>query len=184
MTSIIMNKMNKGEVALKRILSIIISVMLLAMLSVGVAWAKPGGGGGKGGSNGSSSGTQASTHISKNTSNGTEAKVTKNSGQLSSGKNTAVRDFKQKLNTYNSTTTSSSKTGSAFTDIKEHWAKSNIEKMSAIGLFKGYEDGTFQPDETVTQAEAVSLIMRIASDAQTTDTTTTTTTTDTTTSTT
>lgn len=42
--------------------------------------------------------------------------------------------------------------GSAFTDTKELWAESIIKKLSAVGIFSGYEDGTFKPDKTVTGA--------------------------------
>jgi flagellar biosynthesis GTPase FlhF len=53
----------------------------------------------------------------------------------------------------------------AFVDTQQHWADQCINEMTAIGLLKGYPDGTFKPDQKLNQAEALSLIMRIAEDA-------------------
>jgi hypothetical protein len=35
-----------------------------------------------------------------------------------------------------------------------------VEMLSALGIFTGYEDGTFQPDKTITRAEAAAVITR------------------------
>ncbi|MFC5530961.1 S-layer homology domain-containing protein [Cohnella yongneupensis] len=46
-----------------------------------------------------------------------------------------------------------------FSDIAGHWAEANIKQAVKDGIVKGYPDGTFQPDATVTRAEfAVMLI--------------------------
>ena len=42
-----------------------------------------------------------------------------------------------------------------FPDIASHWAKSYIEEMTDAGMFKGYEDGTFKPENKLTTAEAL-----------------------------
>jgi len=52
-----------------------------------------------------------------------------------------------------------------FSDIYQHWAAQCIDEMAAIGLLKGYPDGTFKPDQKLTQAEALSLVMRVIADA-------------------
>lgn len=52
-----------------------------------------------------------------------------------------------------------------FSDTYRHWANQCIEEMAAIGLLKGYPDGSFKPDQKLSQAEALSLVMRIAADA-------------------
>ena len=39
-----------------------------------------------------------------------------------------------------------------FPDIASHWAKSYIEEMTDAGMFKGYEDGTFKPENKLTTA--------------------------------
>mgnify|MGYP000954046783 CR=1 FL=1 len=49
-----------------------------------------------------------------------------------------------------------------FSDTEQHWAHQCIEEMSACGLLKGYPDGSFKPDQPLTQAEALSLAMRVA----------------------
>lgn len=48
-----------------------------------------------------------------------------------------------------------------FSDTNNHWAVVSIREMTAIGLFSGYPDGSFKPDQELTQAEALSLIMRL-----------------------
>ena len=50
---------------------------------------------------------------------------------------------------------------SSFTDIKGHWAEKEIEKAAALGWVRGYEDGSFHQDQTVTRAEAVSVFNRV-----------------------
>lgn len=84
-------------------------------------------------------------------------------------KGNVLKEYKQKLENYKKLIDHAIEAGEKFSDIEEHWASSSIEKMSAIGLFKGYEDGTFRPDNSITQAEAVALIVRIASKNETGD---------------
>ncbi|MBQ8540585.1 MAG: S-layer homology domain-containing protein [Clostridia bacterium] len=47
-----------------------------------------------------------------------------------------------------------------FTDIKGHWAEDIINQAAEEGVVNGREDGTFGPDEPITRAEAVAMIMR------------------------
>ena len=47
-----------------------------------------------------------------------------------------------------------------FPDIQNHWAKSYIEAMTTAGMFKGYEDGNFKPENQLTTAEALALCAR------------------------
>jgi hypothetical protein len=51
-----------------------------------------------------------------------------------------------------------------FSDVDQHWATQSIKEMAAIGLFKGYPDGTFKPNQQLTQVEAMALVMRIYED--------------------
>jgi len=46
------------------------------------------------------------------------------------------------------------------TDIAEHKLGSEIAKAVALGIVFGYPDGTFRPEENVTRAEFVSMIVR------------------------
>lgn len=51
--------------------------------------------------------------------------------------------------------------GTGFPDVSSnHWAAKHISKMSALKVIKGYEDGTFRPDQTVSQVEAVVMATR------------------------
>ena len=52
----------------------------------------------------------------------------------------------------------------AFDDMNEErlsWAKTAVEEMAESGLIKGYEDGSFRPDNAVTKQEALILIARV-----------------------
>ncbi|GBF77427.1 S-layer protein [Paenibacillus sp. 598K] len=49
----------------------------------------------------------------------------------------------------------------AFLDVSEgHWAKSAIDRAVALGIVKGYADGTFKPQQPVTRAEFVTMLVR------------------------
>ena len=50
----------------------------------------------------------------------------------------------------------------SFTDVpKNHWAYDCIATATQAGWIKGYTDGTFKPDQSITRAEAVSIINRV-----------------------
>lgn len=50
-----------------------------------------------------------------------------------------------------------------FPDVKQgHWAKVAIDSAVAKGYFKGYADGNFKPNGTVTRAEFAALLARVA----------------------
>lgn len=51
-------------------------------------------------------------------------------------------------------------TASGPSDIKGHWAASNISAWIDKGLIKGYDDGSFKPDNQITRAEFIALINR------------------------
>ena len=47
-----------------------------------------------------------------------------------------------------------------FTDIDGHWAKDAILIMSSLGIVKGYDDGSFCPENKITRAEFATMISR------------------------
>ncbi|MBQ8263764.1 MAG: S-layer homology domain-containing protein, partial [Oscillospiraceae bacterium] len=51
--------------------------------------------------------------------------------------------------------------GNPFTDIAGHWAESEICKAANNGWVKGYEDGSFQPNEFISRAEAMTMLGRL-----------------------
>jgi len=48
-----------------------------------------------------------------------------------------------------------------FADVEGHWAEMYIAKAYEYGYIKGYEDGTFRPDNTITRAEAITIISEV-----------------------
>ena len=49
----------------------------------------------------------------------------------------------------------------AFTDIAGHWAKDEIRQAAALGWITGYADGSFRPNQSITRAEAVTMLNRV-----------------------
>lgn len=49
----------------------------------------------------------------------------------------------------------------AATDIKGHWAESNIRTLIQKNIVSGYEDGTFRPNHDITRAEFSTLMIRM-----------------------
>ena len=47
-----------------------------------------------------------------------------------------------------------------FTDITTHWAADYIQQAVKNGVFNGYQDGTFRPNQSLTRAQAVSILVR------------------------
>lgn len=44
-------------------------------------------------------------------------------------------------------------TKTSFEDVKDHWALQNIEAATRVGIFTGYSDGTFKPNQPVNRGE-------------------------------
>ncbi|MCR8632336.1 S8 family peptidase [Paenibacillus radicis (ex Xue et al. 2023)] len=47
-----------------------------------------------------------------------------------------------------------------FTDIRGHWAQASILEMSGNKAIEGYDDYTFRPNQTITRAEATTILSR------------------------
>ena len=57
--------------------------------------------------------------------------------------------------------TMSTMAGAAFTDSADIKATEAVDMLSSLGVIKGYEDGSFKPEGTVTRAEAAKMIFTI-----------------------
>lgn len=49
-----------------------------------------------------------------------------------------------------------------FSDTAGHWGEAYVTEAAARGLFSGYEDGRFAPDEPMTRAQFVTVLWRMA----------------------
>ena len=48
-----------------------------------------------------------------------------------------------------------------FSDTGDCWAKSTIDEVYRCGIIKGYSDGTFKPNNSISRAEAVTMLNRM-----------------------
>lgn len=48
-----------------------------------------------------------------------------------------------------------------YPDIAGHWAQSAIERWSSSGILKGYSDGRFAPDDSITRAQLSEILYRV-----------------------
>lgn len=76
-----------------------------------------------------------------------------NSMQMYKNQYKSMMDGKTQLKSYN------------FKDINQnYWGYNPIQRMSAMGLFTGYSDGTFKPNNNITQAEMIAILIRLVDD--------------------
>lgn len=55
----------------------------------------------------------------------------------------------------------SASSGDSFKDVNGHWAQSVVAQAKAAGYIDGYTDGTFRPEQTLTRAEAVTMMNKL-----------------------
>ncbi|BAU27112.1 cohesin domain-containing protein [Aneurinibacillus soli] len=51
-------------------------------------------------------------------------------------------------------------TKAALKDIQGHWAEARIQQLVQSGAVNGYPDGTFKPNQTITRAEFVAMVVK------------------------
>ncbi len=49
-----------------------------------------------------------------------------------------------------------------FSDVAGHWGRKYILQAASLGLFEGYPDGSFHPDDAVNRAQFVTVLWRMA----------------------
>lgn len=57
--------------------------------------------------------------------------------------------------------TAPAEVSTTFSDITNHWAAESIREAAALGIVKGYADGTFHPGAQVTRAEFTVMLIRM-----------------------
>ncbi|MFX4261763.1 S-layer homology domain-containing protein [Pelotomaculum propionicicum] len=125
---------------MRRLVSLVISLALIGVLFTGAAWAKPGG-------------------ESKGKSKNVVQQIKNEEQSENQIENQAKRQLKDQTNSIKGN--KGAVTENKYKDVKGHWAKSTIIEMSELGIFAGYDDGTFRPDDPITELETVSLVDRI-----------------------
>ncbi|MTI81965.1 MAG: S-layer homology domain-containing protein [Firmicutes bacterium] len=142
----------------KKFISIVTATALSTTLFAGMALAKPPEGGPPGHSK------KSAVHSTK-ASNGKDFNAPfKNSGETKERFNAEIKEkvkeqVKQKLKAQKN-----ERKLSKLKDVDNHWAEGSIERLQLMGVVGGYQDGTFKPENEVTEVEAISLIMRLFGD--------------------
>lgn len=113
-----------------------------------------------GGNNNNDNTNNGNNNNNNNTGNNQGGTTTKpNKKPSSSGSNNTVNN--NNLNN-NEQMDNESNNGVAinFSDVENHWAKSAISNMASKGIIKGYADGTFKPNASITRGEFATLLAR------------------------
>ena len=118
-----------------------------------------------GSGNNTGSGGNESDSFNDNVSgvpSGTEDNESSDNGHGSAAGNaadTATQDIEE----YSSETDASSVAETIiFPDIQNHWGREAIVKATKLGLFRGYDDGRFGPNDPVTRVQLVTLLYRLS----------------------
>jgi hypothetical protein len=80
-------------------------------------------------------------------------------GNSDSNDNTSNNDTGSNTNTDNNNNSGNNDSSIVLTDITGHWAEANINRLVKSGVISGYPDGTFKPDNSISRAEFVSIIV-------------------------
>ncbi|OUS70590.1 hypothetical protein B1748_27990 [Paenibacillus sp. MY03] len=52
-----------------------------------------------------------------------------------------------------------------FSDMNGHWAEREVALLEKSGIVKGYQDGSFQPDSTITREQIITIMMRLVDES-------------------
>lgn len=107
-----------------------------------------GGGGGGGGSSTKSTATTTET-VKTPTEKSKEVKEVRMVSLKEKGLLTKERVVKEMLK------------GKSFSDMSTHWAKEDVSFLAQRGIINGKADGTYDPQSSVTRAEALTLILNM-----------------------
>ncbi|MEA1961822.1 MAG: S-layer homology domain-containing protein [Bacillota bacterium] len=143
---------------MKKVLSLMLSLLLLVVFS-GSALANPG--------NGNAHSKEAAKNQKKVLQQGVEpSQKAQTVRQIVKQQITVKKQLKEEYRA-KVQTLKQERAALQFKDCEQHWASESIGLLSAAGLFNGYPDGSFQPDKSITQAESIALVMRLAEDEET-----------------
>lgn len=98
--------------------------------------------------------------VQDGTSGGYVSSGVTSSGTASSGGSSFSSSYKNEVSKDNFTSNETF-TSVTFDDVKNHWAKSEIEKLAKKGIVKGDENG-YNPEGSLTRAEWATMLARLA----------------------
>ena len=52
--------------------------------------------------------------------------------------------------------------GASYSDLSGHWSEGTMMKAAELGWIKGYDDHTMRPNQSVTRAEYIAMVHRMA----------------------
>lgn len=166
---------------MKKSLTILLTLIFMLTMSFTPVLAKGGGGGGggggsaggSGGSHSSSSGSQAggkssiSSNAKGDSTSGSAVNSNKGNKNVAGTNNDGNSKNTKNLDTakVNAQNALANKNVSKTTDSPDtvgHWASKSINIVKSLGIVNGYPDGSFKPDSSVTNAEAIVMMVRMA----------------------
>lgn len=146
---------------MKKLFMLALTFILAAGLSAGGALAKSDHSNGQGNGNGKKTVTAGNEQSQGKHNNGNGNSVKNDPGSEQSPSASNGSSINQGNNQGHGHGQDNKK---GFWDVGQHWAAQNIEHMASRGLLGGYPDGSFKPDQEVTQAEALAMVMQVNSE--------------------
>lgn len=147
--------------------TVLITTALVSSLLVGGAAADAkghsGGNSGHGSSGSSPSSSQSSSHFNGNSQAGIK-ETAKDTVQAKNQDQTRVQDKiklqnQTKIKAKQEVKTRARVEAKYFKDTEKHWAAAAIQRLQIQGIVSGFPDGEFHPDDPVTQAQVIAMVM-------------------------
>ena len=140
---------------MKRIFTVLLTLVFTLSITAMPVFAK-GGGGGKGGGGKSSSSIGSSVKGDNGVKNDKSDSVFKNTINSNKEKNSST------VKAIGIKAVGGKGSTAEYSDTSGHWASKSINTLKALGIINGYQDGSFRPDNPVSSTEAVVLMVKLA----------------------
>ncbi|HWP95425.1 MAG TPA: S-layer homology domain-containing protein [Syntrophomonadaceae bacterium] len=143
---------------MRRVSAVLLTLMFMLSMVVSPALAKGGGGNG-----GGSSGHGSQGAASVNSGQGNHGVTSTNSGKGNTvTKNANSPTSSNTLKTSHTPKTVNTDLVSDFSDTSGHWASNAVKTLKSLSIIRGYDDGTFRPDDPISNTEALVMVVQTA----------------------